>query len=331
MPTELIKIIFIIVALPVSDFCLKWVWKAIYRSSYKTEDEVDCYIYKHRGTKPPNITGWLVDTSPSPYKTLLLITLYYLAFIPSAIATGITIFSFFIPFLNTYLKPIIIIVACIDFSSLIIGFIYKKTAKEINYLEIPKDTQTSYESQQLKDYADDYQSGKYKPKFNPKPSSIPRFAILFAMIIGFICLGIYFKNEAKNYLPVPECETVKSQIEANNITVYDNTTYNQNTYNSITESFYINIDSTHIEFYFFEDSESADDAYEKEVKIYKSNIYTPEETEIIKHNYEIYSDNTEPYFCYLIRIGNTFVDANFISSDKAQIEEILTDLGYPIK
>ena len=70
MTSEIIRLIFFGLFVPVTDLCLKWIWKAVYRSSHKRECDVERYkqenLRRHR--RHNGINAWLIDTSPKPHE-----------------------------------------------------------------------------------------------------------------------------------------------------------------------------------------------------------------------------------------------------------------------
>ncbi len=74
MSNEIIRLIYFGFFVPITDLSLKWIWKAVYRSSHKRESNVERYeqenLRMHR--KHSGISDWLIDTSPNPYKTRLI-------------------------------------------------------------------------------------------------------------------------------------------------------------------------------------------------------------------------------------------------------------------
>lgn len=85
MSNEIIRLICFGLFVPITDLSLKWIWKAVYRSSHKRESDVERYqqenLRMHRRNN--GINAWLIDTSPNPHKTQLIIWAYYILLLPS--------------------------------------------------------------------------------------------------------------------------------------------------------------------------------------------------------------------------------------------------------
>lgn len=201
MSNEIIRLICFGLFVPITDLSLKWIWKAVYRSSHKRESDVERYeqenLRMHR--KHSGINAWLVDTSPNPHKTQLIIWTYYILLLPSLAGMALSNFGIFTPAFDSILNVLKIVVPVIFFSSLIIGFIYKKTAKELDFSEIQNAEITSMESQQLADYADNWETGEFKNKTRYKPSALPQYIFLIIWFAAFISMFfIALTNNAKN-------------------------------------------------------------------------------------------------------------------------------------
>lgn len=201
MSNEIIRLICFGLFVPATDLSLKWIWKAIYRSSHKRESDVERYeqenLRMHR--KHSGINAWLIDTSPNPHKTQLIIWAYYILLLPSLAGMALSNFGIFTPAFDSILNVLKIVVPVIFISSLIIGFIYKKTAKELDFSEIQNTEITSMESQQLADYADDWETGEYKNKTRYRPSALPQYIFLIIWFAAFISMFVIaFTHNAKN-------------------------------------------------------------------------------------------------------------------------------------
>lgn len=79
MENNFLRIIYFVLLIPVSHYCIKWLWTAACRSSLKREEEVREYELENRNFKgQSNASSWIINTSPTPHKTLLIITLHSL-------------------------------------------------------------------------------------------------------------------------------------------------------------------------------------------------------------------------------------------------------------
>lgn len=333
MENHLIRILYFILLIPISQFCLKWLWTAACRSSLKRESEVRQYEIENRNFKgQSNASGWLINTSPTPHKTLLLVTLHSLLFIPAPISHGISIMAYFVEPLISVSKVLAVVLPCVYFSSLIIGLIYLKFSKEPDYSEAGKDFPTSEKSLQLEDIADDWETGKYKSRFKYAPSNLPRLILLAVwtavFLTGFIIL---LTNNGGQTAETPEAEivkaeTVKAQLEEQGLKIFDNTAYYRNNWDSLTESFTTHKDDVTMVFYFFEDASGAEECYNYYIQKY---AFTAKEGTIVNENgfvsySEIYGSS---YWC-VARFGNSTIEAH-CSVDEAPIfEELVKEIGY---
>ena len=73
MSTQLLRIIYFMAMSLFIELSTRWVWKAACHSSLKYEDEVFNYQLKEAGHKISSVSNWLIDTSPTPYKTMVLV------------------------------------------------------------------------------------------------------------------------------------------------------------------------------------------------------------------------------------------------------------------
>lgn len=217
MSNEIIRLICFGLFVPITDLSLKWIWKAVYRSSHKRESDVERYqqenLRMHR--RHNGINAWLVDTSPNPHKTQLIIWTYYILLLPSLAGMALSIFGIFTPAFDSALNILKILVPVIVFTSLIIGLIYKKTAKELDFSEIQNIEITSLESQQLADYADNWESGEFKNKTRYKPSALPKYIFLIIWFAALISMLVFaFTHNSKNKdIPEQTTESVSEVLE----------------------------------------------------------------------------------------------------------------------
>ncbi len=221
MTNEIIRLIFFGLFVPVTDLSLKWIWKAVYRSSHKRESDVERYHQENLRMKRRHsgINAWLIDTSPSPHKTQLIIWTYYILLLPSQAGMALSGFGLLTTAFDSILNVLKIVVPSIFITSLIIGLIYKKTAKELDFSEIQKTEITSLESQRLADYADDWETGEYKSKTNYRPSALPKYIFLIIWFGALISMLIFaFTHNSKNK-DMPEQTTISVSEALKNASV----------------------------------------------------------------------------------------------------------------
>lgn len=217
MSNEIIRLICFGLFVPITDLSLKWIWKAVYRSSHKRESDVERYqqenLRMHR--RHGGINSWLIDTSPNPHKTQLIIWIYYILLLPSLAGMALSNFGIFTPAFDSILNVLKIVVPIIFVASLIIGLIYKKTAKELDFSEIQNVEITTIESQQLADYADDWETGEYKSKTRYRPSALPQYIFLIIWFTVLISMLVFaFTHNLKNKdIPEQTTESVSETLE----------------------------------------------------------------------------------------------------------------------
>ncbi len=217
MSNEIIRLICFGLFVPITDLSLKWIWKAVYRSSHKRESDVERYqqenLRMHR--RHSGINAWLIDTSPNPHKTQLIIWGYYILLLPSLAGMALSNFGLFTNAFDSTLNVLKIIVPVIFVASFIIGLIYKKTAKELDFSEIQNAEITTLESQQLADYADNWETGEFKNKTRYRPSALPQYIFLivwFAALISMLVLAFTHNVKNKN-IPEQTTESVSESLE----------------------------------------------------------------------------------------------------------------------
>ncbi len=201
MSKEIIRLICFGLFVPITALSLKWIWKAVYRSSHKRESDVERYqqenLRMHR--RHNGVNAWLIDTSPNPHKTQLIIWTYYILLLPSIAGMALSNFGLFTNAFDSILNVLKIVVPVIFVASLIIGLIYKKTAKELDFSEIQNAEITTLESQQLADYADNWETGEFKNKTRYRPSALPQYIFLIIWFAALISMLVFaFTHNAKN-------------------------------------------------------------------------------------------------------------------------------------
>lgn len=217
MSNEIIRLICFGLFVPITDLSLKWIWKAVYRSSHKRESDVERYqqenLRMHR--RHSGINAWLIDTSPNPHKTQLIIWGYYILLSPSLAGMALSNFGLFTNAFDSTLNVLKIIVPVIFITSFIIGLIYKKTAKELDFSEIQNAEITTLESQQLADYADNWETGEFKNKTRYRPSNLPKYIFLIIWFAALISMLVFaFTHNLKNKdIPEQTTESVSEALE----------------------------------------------------------------------------------------------------------------------
>lgn len=197
MSTQLLRIIYFMAMSLFIELSTRWVWKAACHSSLKYEDEVFGYQLKEAGRKMSSVSNWLIDTSPVPYKTMLLVYLPSPFKILSAIGGMISIIGYVsdISYLNHFLNVIGVICGVFVALMVLSGIIYNKFA-ERNILENIKNRGiTDYNSQMLANYSANWKSGKYKNRFVFRVSSIPAYAFICIWLAGLVFFMYMFVTD----------------------------------------------------------------------------------------------------------------------------------------
>lgn len=217
MSNEIIRLICFGLFVPITDLSLKWIWKVVYRSSHKRESDVERYqqenLRMHR--RHSGINAWLIDTSPNPHKTQLIIWAYYVLLLPSLVGMALSSFGLATNAFDSTLNILKIIVPVIFVASFIIGLIYKKTAKELDFSEIQNAEITTLESQQLADYADNWETGEFKNKTRYRPSALPQYIFLIVWFAALISMLVFaFTHNVKNEnIPEQTTESISESLE----------------------------------------------------------------------------------------------------------------------
>ena len=187
----IVKLFYFLLLSIASDRCLKWVWKAVYRSAYIREEDVERYRELTAfSRRRDNTTGWVIDSSPNPLKTLSLVFLFYAGLLPAIAGQFLVPLSLLVPSTEKVVDIFAVAVPVLCVIYLIAGIIYNKVAKEPDYDKFSKKHITNYESRNLANYAEDWETGKYKSKSRFVPSKLPQYLIIIAMVGGFVSLPI---------------------------------------------------------------------------------------------------------------------------------------------
>lgn len=335
MENHLIRIIYFILLIPVSHFCIEWIWTAACRSSLKREEEVRRYEIENRNFRGhSNVNGWVVDTSPTPHKTLLLVTLHSLLFMPGPIAMGISVMAYFVEPLISVSKVLAVVMPCVYFSSLIIGLFYLKFSKEPDYSQAGNDYPTSDKSLQLEDVSEDWETGEYKRKFKYVPSNLPRLILVVIWTAAFLAAGVFWLINGSTTVKPAETprnetvktETVKMQLEQQGMQLFDDTMYYRNTWDSLTEAFTTHKDGATMVFYFFEDASGAEKCYKYYINKYH---FTAKEGTIVDENgFVSYSEIYETSYWCVARFGNSVIEVHCSVDEIPIFEELLESIGY---
>ena len=193
MSLELLRIVYFMAMSLLIELSTRWVWKAACHSSLKYEDEVFAYQLKESSHKIKNASNWLIDTSPTPYKTMALVYLPSLIKILPVIGGMISVISYFsdISYLDRFLKVLGVICGVFLVLMILSGIIYNKFAERNILDKIKNRGITDYNSQMLANYSANWKTGKYKSGFVFRVSNIPAYIFLCFWLVWFflrICL-----------------------------------------------------------------------------------------------------------------------------------------------
>ena len=339
MENHLLRIVYFVLFIPVAHFCIKWIWTAACRSSLKRVEDVERYEIENRNFKgESHVSAWVINTSPTPHKTLLITTLHSVFFIPPPIAMGIAVMAYFVEPLISISEKLAVVMPCVYFALLIIGFFYLKFSKEPDYSEVNTDVPSSLQSLCLEEIADEWETGKRKRKFHYAPSNLPRLILLVIWLAVFLSAGIFWITHgttvirenppSKETVEIHKVEayTVKQQLEEMEMQIFDDTAYYKNYWESLTEAFTTHKDDITMHFYFFEENSVADECYGYYVNKYHT---TAKEGPIIDENgFVSYSEiSGESYWC-IARFGNSVIEAHGTADDVQVFEGFVKEIGY---
>lgn len=335
MENHLLRIIYFVLFIPVAHFCIKWIWTAACRSSLKREEEVRRYEIENRNFKGESrVNDWVINTSPTPHKTLFIVTLHSVFFIPPPIAMGIAVMAYFVEPLISVSKTLAVVMPCIYFTLLIIGLFYLRFSKEPDYSEADKDSPASLQSLCLEEIADEWETGERKRKFHYVPSNLPRLIILVIWTAAFITAGIFWLTQGTTVIreetfvetETVEAHSVKLQLEEMGMQIFDDTMYYKNKWESLTEAFTTHKGDLTMCFYFFDEVSIAEECYGYYVNKYHS---TAKEGPIVDENgFVSYSEiSGESYWC-IARFGNSVIEAHGTADEVQVFEEFVKEIGY---
>ncbi len=180
-----------------TELCTRWLWKAACHSSMKYEDEVFAYQLKEAGHRIKSVSSWLIDTSPTPYKTMALVYLPSIIKMLPVIGGMFSFISFFsdLSFFNRFLKVLSVICGVFLILMFLSGIIYKKFAERNILDKIKNRGITDYDSQMLANYSANWKSGKYKNRFVFRVSNIPAYVFLCFWLAGLVFFAYMFVTD----------------------------------------------------------------------------------------------------------------------------------------
>lgn len=305
----IVKIFYFLLLMIISDRCLKWVWKAVYRSAYKREEEVERYREQSSfGRRKDYTTRWVIDSSPKPYKTLALVSLFYIGLLPAAAGQILVLFSLLSPSMERVVNVFAVAAPVLCVIYFIAGMIYNKVAKDPDYDKFSKKHITNYESQKLANYADDWESGEYKSKFRFLPSQLPKYIFIILWTAGFITLAVIAtvnggkinlnSDNKQEQTTVSETQTVsndplidemqgyRSMLEEKNVYIFDDARADRR-YDTVVDSFRVTdrISGT-VDVYLFDKDESAEAFCEERTADDVYSHHTEENCELFIRQYQ---------------------------------------------
>lgn len=289
----IIKIFYFLLLMIISDRCLKWVWKAVYRSAYKREEEVERYKEMTAfGRRRDNTTGWVIDSSPNPYKTLTLVALFYIGLLPAAAGQILVLFSLLSPSMKKVVNIFAVTVPVLCVVYLIAGLIYNKVAKEPDYDKFGKKHITDYESQKLANYAEDWETGEYKSKSRFIVSRLPQYLIIIVMVGTFASTAIIASlNGGRINLRSNDMQEYRDALEEQGISVSNYGRLSE-TYGYLIDGFHISENDILMSVYLYDNAENAIEYSKKEMTGDTYTHYTDGECEVfirrLMYRYIIY-------------------------------------------
>lgn len=194
MSPQLLRIVYFMAMSLAATLCTKWIWKAACHSSLKYEDEVFRYQLKGAEHKHGSAADWLIDTSPTPYKTMLLV---HIQSIIKLLPTVGCMFSVGMAFLKTsafdkLLNILGTVVLILVVFSVVFGLVYKAVGEKIDLEKISDRGIVNYESQMLANLADSYDDGGKQKRFVFRVSQIPEYIFICLWLCGFVFFAYMF-------------------------------------------------------------------------------------------------------------------------------------------
>lgn len=334
MENHFLRIIYFVLFVPISHFCINWIWTAACRSSVKHEDDVRQYEIENRNFKGQSfVNDWLINTSPTPHKTLLIVTLHSVLFIPGPVATGIAVMAYFVEPLISVSEVLAVVLPCVYFSLSVIGLIYKRFSKEPDYSAVDTDLPTSLKSLQLEETADEWKTGKKEIKFHYVPSNLPKLIVVVIWTAVFLWAGFSFMTQQTEIISekiaankTVDSQTVKLQLEEQGMQIFDDTAYYRNNWESLTDAFTTHKEDVSMVFYFFEGISDAEECYGYYINKYH---FTAKEGPIINENgFVCYSETYGTSYWSVARFGNSVIEVHGTIDDIPIFEQLVKDIGY---
>ncbi len=344
MSNEIIRLICFGLFVPITDLSLKWIWKAVYHSSHKRESDVERYqqenLRMHR--RHSGINAWLIDTSPNPHKTQLIIWAYYILLLPSLAGMALSSFGLATNAFDSVINVLKIVIPVIFVASFIIGLIYKKTAKELDFSEIQNAETTTLESQQLADYADNWETGEFKNKTRYRPSALPQYIFLIVWFAALISMLVFaFTHNAKNKnIPEQTTESVSESLEKaeiknlplsefeeifaeHNLSISDELSYLDGVADGFVDSVIFKGDSVSFIIHLFSSKENATDACLERIEYNGISGYEYSETT----NGIVYEQQDRTVYYKTLSIDNVLIEIwNTGATDTEILLESITDV-----
>lgn len=289
----IVKIFYFLILMIISDRCLRWVWKAVYRSAYKREEDVERYKELNSfGKRRDNTTGWVIDSSPNPFKTLAIVALFYIGLLPAAAGQFLVPLSLLLPSMERVVNIFAVAVPVLCIIYIIAGFIYNKVAKEPDYDKFGKKNITDYESQKLAYYAEDWETGEYKSKSRFVPSRFPQYLIIIVMVGTFASIAIIASlNGGRINLSSNDMQEYREALEAQGISVSNYGGLSE-TYGYLINGFHISENDVLMSVYLYDNAENAIEYSKKEMAGDTYTHYTDGDCEVfigrLMYRYIIY-------------------------------------------
>lgn len=221
MSPQMLRIIYFMVMSLFIELSTRWLWRAACHSSMKYEDEVFAYQLKEAGHKRKSVSNWIIDTSPTPYKTMALVyfpSVFKILPIIGGMISFIGAFSNISSF-DRFLNIIGIICGVFFVLTSISGIIYKNFAERNILDKINNRGITNYDSQMLADYSANWRNGKYKSRFVFKVSNIPVYIFLCFWLAGLMFFTYMFITDKviKDGKLLDREESYSSQVPATKV------------------------------------------------------------------------------------------------------------------
>lgn len=308
----------------VSMLSFRWLYRAARASAGVSFEEETRYYHtvRHMSHRNRHVSRWLVRRSEQPGKTRLLLNLYTLSAIPSAMCM---VFSP-VPALKTVIDIAAVVLPVWVLAGAVAGRLYAK--RDPFYLPL-KEKWRIHKRIAIDEEVEEFYKDKEGPRWKHNLIGLGKLVAVIAVMVGIVLLIV---NSGKK-LPVATDQQVNEAFQRRGYTVADETEHYRRVWDAQQQVLRVLTaqgDQINVEFFRFDTDRSAQNVHGQLIQKLREVQDMSEYTEytLREGNFSIYALEVRERYYMNIRVGATALYGYCAREQAAELKAFAQELGY---